>query len=346
MILQRTDTFPFPFVPLLGALLTRRITVLSCEYIAIFSGVTLGFQHPVPQMSSEKTVHRDEEHREVHPYAPDARPLLFRGTSNDIFGEFFNEFEGDTRTLFLERRDNPSLCPPFVDRGEQGCQRRDSNVFALCANTSASLVDESRYKHASSHAHARAHETCPTGGGSSSSSSGAIPRADPRPSSSKAETPQISCASEALAKKKKGTIVYSSTRKLTNTTYLRRLNLSRDVAASLFPEVQRTMEVAFTSGAKRLDASENLKRSTSVSIQDPEGRRWPVVLECLFTAGQRHVRLTRGWHDICSSNGVSVGETIRFDRWEKQGKQEEVLVTVSIEAVYVSSVHDQSLSSN
>jgi len=104
---------------------------------------------------------------------------------------------------------------------------------------------------------------------------------------------------------------YSTLRKFTNTTYLRRMHLSREDAQGLLPKVQGILKFAF---AKDLP-SFPFKRGVPVLIRDTKGRQWSVVLECLRAAGQRHVRLNRGWSEMCRANGLSFGKEFRLDRW-------------------------------
>lgn len=112
----------------------------------------------------------------------------------------------------------------------------------------------------------------------------------------------------------RGIISHSSVRKVTNTTYLRRMHLSRDDAVGLFPELKNVTEFVFMTNKTRSESSAFLKRSTCVCIHDVEGRRWPVVVECLRTAGQRHVRFNKGWAEMCSANGISIGKCILLAR--------------------------------
>ena len=129
-----------------------------------------------------------------------------------------------------------------------------------------------------------------------------------------------------------GTPAYSSYRTLTSSAYVRRLQLSRCDAAGLFPEVRKTMDHVFAkTSKKRGTASEYFKAGIDVYVQDAHGRRWPVVLEMLRTARQRHVRLSRGWTEVCRANGICVSTSVRFDRWEGGcSSSHEPLVTVSI----------------
>ena len=127
-------------------------------------------------------------------------------------------------------------------------------------------------------------------------------------------------------------ILHSSVRSITNTTCLRRMHLSREDAAGLFPEFISILNSVFMKDASRREYSPPTKRGICVYIHDAAGRRWPVVLECLRTAGQRHVRFNKGWAEMCSANEVSIGECFRLARW-KQGSSSSynAIVTLSIE---------------
>ena len=127
-------------------------------------------------------------------------------------------------------------------------------------------------------------------------------------------------------------ILHSSVRRITNTTYLRRMHLSRDDAAGLFPELESVLNSVFMKGTSRHEYSLSMKRSICVYIHDAEGRRWPVVLECLRTAGQRHVRLNKGWAEMGIANEVSIGKCFRLARWiEGSSSLYSAIVTLSIE---------------
>ena len=127
--------------------------------------------------------------------------------------------------------------------------------------------------------------------------------------------------------------VHSSVRKITNATYLRRMHLSRDDATGLFPEFESTLNFLFMKSMSRREYSPPFKKGTCVYIHDVKGRRWPVVLECLRTAGQRHVRFNKGWAEMCIANRVSLGKCIRLARWEhgSSSSTPSVVVTLSIE---------------
>lgn len=124
----------------------------------------------------------------------------------------------------------------------------------------------------------------------------------------------------------KRTLAHASDRKLTNTTYLRRMHMSKEDAMELFPRVHETIEHVFEKERVSLGS---MKIATNVVIQDDKGRRWPIVLECLRTAGQRHVRINKGWAALCSANSLSVGKCVRFERWvevSRAGKEDIVTV--------------------
>lgn len=126
------------------------------------------------------------------------------------------------------------------------------------------------------------------------------------------------------------TLFHSSVRKLTNATYLRRMHLSREDAAGLFPEVKSSLDFVYRTKMTRREHSAPFKKGTRVHIYDAEGRRWPVVLECLRTAGQRHVRFNEGWAELCSASGLSIGKSFRLARWKQGSSSLSGLVTLSI----------------
>jgi len=132
--------------------------------------------------------------------------------------------------------------------------------------------------------------------------------------SGKDKAADASCCPKASAVHR--VILYGCVRTLTNTTYVRRMHMSREDALGLFPEAKHSLGLVFKPRTKRRASSRNIMIGTSVRIRDPQGRCWPVVLECLRTAGQRHVRLNKGWAEMCVANGLSVGVIIRLARWK------------------------------
>ena len=126
-------------------------------------------------------------------------------------------------------------------------------------------------------------------------------------------------------------ISYTSVRRLSSMTYMRKMHLSKKDAVNLFPELQSSIEALFRIGEKQRDKLGPFKMSVPVSLHDDEGRQWPVVLEGQLTAGQRHVRLINGWAKMCSVKGFSVGKRIRLDRWEQRTSSRGSFVTVSID---------------
>ena len=249
--------------------------------------------------------------------------LLFTKGSTESFAAFLEEFSdgswhlldtGEMRSI-LSYRDDYHECPESY-----------SKVFDTAAATSPSVVTT-----------ADASPSPPTANGCG------ISKARPSGSSTEtfvdsssfAEKPGTAVdASRALEEICLSTIIlHSSVRKITNATYLRRMHLSRDDAAGLFPEFESILNIVFTmKGTSRREYSPPIKKGTCVYIQDVEGRRWPVVLECLRTAGQRHVRFNKGWSEMCSANGISIGKCFRLARW-KQGpsSSHSAIVTLSID---------------
>ena len=96
------------------------------------------------------------------------------------------------------------------------------------------------------------------------------------------------------------------------------MHLSREDAAELFPDVKSALELVYKTKMTRRESLAPFKKGTCVYIHDIEGRRWPVVLECLRTAGQRHVRFNKGWAEVCSANRISVGMCVRLARWKER----------------------------
>ena len=107
--------------------------------------------------------------------------------------------------------------------------------------------------------------------------------------------------------------------------------MSKNDAVGLFPASRQTIEHFFSTEAKRRDTLGTIKISTTLFVQDNKRRRWPIVLECLRTAGQRHVRLNKGWAAMCIANDLSVGKRVLFERWELgSNKQGDSVVTLTV----------------
>ena len=130
---------------------------------------------------------------------------------------------------------------------------------------------------------------------------------------------------------KSGVVLYSSVRKLTNATYLRKMHLSSEDALGLFPEVTSTLDFVYRNKMTRHESWKPVKKGIYVHIHDIEGRRWPVLLECVRTAGQRHVHFNKGWAELCSANGLFIGKSAQLARWKEGVSPSHVaLVTLSI----------------
>lgn len=87
--------------------------------------------------------------------------------------------------------------------------------------------------------------------------------------------------------------------------------------------------VVFQIDRKQRDEPWPFKRSVPTCSHENKGRQLPLVLECLLTAGQRHIRLTKGWAEMCAAKVYSVAKTVRLVRWEQECSLRGTRVTVS-----------------
>lgn len=270
-------------------------------------------------MASVESAHSGTRHSEEHSLDRDC-PLLVGRKEAEIFGAFLNEFAGGDWAL--PNMGKLQTASPYAGEDFHGCERGHSSFFA------ASFFDDST---SSIITGVDSPPQIPTADSN-------IPRKSPtaspeecgdsHPDSNGGKTgvaapviPYVSIFDVILA--------HSSVRVLSNTTYLRRMHLSREDAIAFFPEIKKTIESAFKAGLKRHDSSGRFKTGIDVSLQDEQGRRWPIVLEVLRTAGQRHVRLNKGWAQMSIVNGFAVGKCIRLARWEQASPSKDALVTVS-----------------
>ena len=110
---------------------------------------------------------------------------------------------------------------------------------------------------------------------------------------------------------------YSSSRTLSNKTYLRRVHIKISDAQRIFfgaPELLSS-PFLFTQepGAARHSPEKAIAR-TIVSLLDANGRLWPVQYDCVLHGGQRHSRLKSRWTKLCQANHFNVGDRIQFQR--------------------------------
>lgn len=240
----------------------------------------------------------------------------------DIFGAFSNEFiVGACASQVVKEKEAIS---PYTDRAYCFHSRSSSRLLAVDAAPSADVGMESS-SHAST-ADCRRPRTrfkaSPEIGAKSTSRAVGF-RTREKAVAVAPGTPRDASAGNTI-------LSFSSVRKISSTTYLRRLQLSRGEAAALFPASKEMMEFIFATDTTRCASPEQLKVETCVSLQDGEGRLWPAVLECLRSGGQRHVRLNKGWSEMCRANGISVGKRIRLALWEQVSSSSGTLVRKTV----------------
>lgn len=126
-------------------------------------------------------------------------------------------------------------------------------------------------------------------------------------------------------------------RKVSSTTTLRNMRVIKDMAEHLglhplsseVVEVGPRQQLATTTIKDLTDVSglhpdgKSQARSVSkdrypvfrstITLQDPAGRNWPVVYEAFMSNRQYHRRLSEGWRAFCRHHGVKVNHTIEFE---------------------------------
>ena len=266
-------------------------------------------------MASVESAHSKAGHSE-HALDRDC-PLLVGRKEAEIFGVFLDEFAGGD-WAFPSVRDLQTASP-YADEDHYDCERGDSKLFASDALTS-NVVNGVDLPSQTPMVDSKILRKSPTDNPEERGNSSLDSNSDKTDADADI-TSDVSIVDAILA--------HSSIRALSNTTYLRRMHLSRDDAVALFPEIRETMEAVFATGVKRHASQGLFKTGIDVSLQDENGRRYPVVLEVVRTAGQRHVRLNEGWAQMCIANGLAVGTCVRLARWEQAYSSKESLVTVA-----------------
>jgi hypothetical protein len=267
-------------------------------------------------MASVESAYSGTGHGEEHSRDRDC-PLLVGRKEAEIFGAFLNEFAGGDWAF--PNMGKLQTASPYADEDFHGCEKGHSSFFASDDSTSSVItgVDSPpQIPTADSNIPRKSPTASPEECGDSrpDSNGGKTGAAAPI-------TPDVSIFDVILA--------HASVRVLSNTTYLRRMHLSREDAIAFFPEIKKSIESAFKAGLTRHASPGRFKTGIDVSLHDEQGRRWPVVLEVLRTAGQRHVRLNKGWAQMSIANGFAIGKCIRLARWEQASPSKEALVTVS-----------------
>jgi len=264
-------------------------------------------------MSSIESLQRDNGHTE-HLLGHDC-PRLAR-IEIDISGAFLDDFVGTDGTSAGAREMWPTL--PYLN-DDDNCEKSHERPFV--ADASMSLVTGEKSLSQKSTAERSIPFMCFE----------ASPETNVKPT--RRSKPEMTVALPPGTPKNDyvGKVILASASicKLSSTTSLRRLHLSRDDAVGLFPEIKKTMDFIYVTDTKKHTAQ--FKVDMSVSLQDEEGRHWSVVMECLRSAGQRHTRLNKGWSAMCRANKISVGNRIRLARWEQVSSSSAAVVTVSVQ---------------
>lgn len=138
---------------------------------------------------------------------------------------------------------------------------------------------------------------------------------------------------------------YVYRRELSSSTYLNRVHVVAEMAREILPDIPENEEVFGSGGADGSPAAAAAAAAqrkkhrgptcrepngtlfrTKIRFLDAEGREWPITYERLRSAGQRHTRLSAGWHELCQANGMVVGDVVSFTRYGGRGEEGVVLV--------------------
>ena len=213
------------------------------------------------EMASAESAYSGTGHGEEHSLDRDC-PLLVGRKEAEIFGAFLNEFAGGDWAF--PNMGELQTASPYADEDFHGCERGHSGFFASDASTSSAITgvdsppqipkDDSNIPRKSLTA---SPEEC---GDSRPDSNGG------KTSAAAPITPDISIFDVILA--------HSSVRVLSNTTYLRRMHLSREDAIAFFPEIKKAIESALRRdlrGMPHRDASKQASMSRLKMNRDGAG---------------------------------------------------------------------------
>ena len=253
--------------------------------------------------------------------------LLPTNGKTEIFAAFLDAFTDGawplTSTGGIAGYKKEMLSVSSHTHEDYSCHRTDAKLVGTAAVASVSVDTADESLHQAQRDNCKISSLQPISGGTET-------RVDSSPVIDKDDTADEDASSTPNKLYLRKTILHSSVRRLTNSTYLRRMHLSKEDALGLFPEVKGSLKLVFTTNVTRRESSKPLKKGTLVYIHDVEGRRWPVVIECLRTAGQRHVRFNKGWPEICSANGLSIGTCFRLARWKEALSPSSSLVAAAL----------------
>lgn len=98
-------------------------------------------------------------------------------------------------------------------------------------------------------------------------------------------------------------------RKITNSSYLVRFNVTLKMAANLFPLAPDNIKPN-----KKSEEFQSLFKH-SIMLIDVFAKHYPVRYEGILSSGQRHNRLTTGWCSAARSIGLDVGDVVVLERW-------------------------------
>jgi B3 DNA binding domain len=99
-------------------------------------------------------------------------------------------------------------------------------------------------------------------------------------------------------------------RNVTNSTYLRRLYLTRAQAQCMLSDLKLTQMAL----SRKLRALQPQKTEFDVTLVTKDEKSWNTVFECAVSAnGQLHCRLVDGWSKFCRDNDVALHDCVVFE---------------------------------
>ncbi|KAI8107803.1 hypothetical protein M9435_002831 [Picochlorum sp. BPE23] len=109
-------------------------------------------------------------------------------------------------------------------------------------------------------------------------------------------------------------------KRMTNSSYLVRFNVTAEMASKLLPPIPKHVE--------EMKKSNEFKSvfKHDVILVDVFGRNHNVKYEGIVSSRQRHNRLTTGWCSAARSIGLDVGDKIIFERWTEDRRIIHILV--------------------
>jgi hypothetical protein len=124
--------------------------------------------------------------------------------------------------------------------------------------------------------------------------------------------PPVSLVRESLVRQY-GSPLQKVEKKVTNSSYLVRFNVTVDMSEKLFPKTPKGKLDKSLPEEEREEYRSIFKHE--IRLVDVNGRIYSVRYEGIVSSNQRHNRLTTGWCAAARSIGVCVGDTVIFERW-------------------------------